>query len=73
MTQPKPAHHQRAQAHMTIERVLCKMRRDDSDPESLMREADVAMYTAKGRGKNRVEPYDATLNDAVDEHLALKA
>ena len=33
------------------------MRQSDSDPESLMREADVAMYTAKGRGKNRVERY----------------
>ncbi|HZI38818.1 MAG TPA: diguanylate cyclase [Acidimicrobiia bacterium] len=35
---------------------------DGSDPESLMHEADVAMYTAKGRGKNRVEQYDAVLN-----------
>jgi diguanylate cyclase (GGDEF)-like protein len=46
---------------------------DDSDPESLMREADVAMYTAKSRGKNRVERYDPTLNDAVVEQHALKA
>jgi diguanylate cyclase (GGDEF)-like protein len=43
-----------------------------SDPESLMREADVAMYAAKGRGKNRVERYDATRNDAAIEHQALK-
>jgi EAL domain-containing protein (putative c-di-GMP-specific phosphodiesterase class I) len=48
------------------------LRHDGSDPESLMREADVAMYTAKGRGKNRVERYDATLNDAIVEHHALK-
>ncbi len=48
------------------------MRHADSEPESIMREADVAMYTAKGRGKNRVERYDATLNDAVVEHQALK-
>ena len=48
------------------------MRQSDSDPESLMREADVAMYTAKGRGKNRVERYDPTLSEAVDEHHALK-
>ncbi len=48
------------------------MRHDGSDPDSLMREADVAMYTAKGRGKNRVERYDATLNDAVVAHHALK-
>jgi EAL domain-containing protein (putative c-di-GMP-specific phosphodiesterase class I) len=49
------------------------MRHDDSDPESLMREADVAMYTAKGRGKNRVEEYDAVLHEAVVEHNDLKA
>jgi len=48
------------------------MRQSDSDPQSLMRETDVAMYTAKGRGKNRVERYDATLSDAVDEHHALR-
>lgn len=45
------------------------MRHEGSDPESLMREADVAMYSAKGQGKNRVERYDATLIDAVaDRH-----
>jgi EAL domain-containing protein (putative c-di-GMP-specific phosphodiesterase class I) len=49
------------------------MRHDDSDPESLMRQADVAMYTAKGRGKNRVEQYDGALHDAVVEHNELKA
>ncbi len=38
-----------------------------------MREADVAMYTAKGRGKNRVERYDAAINDAAVERQALKA
>lgn len=31
MTDPTPAHHQRAQAHMTIQKVLAKMRRDDND------------------------------------------
>jgi diguanylate cyclase (GGDEF)-like protein len=49
------------------------MRHPDSDPESLMREADVAMYTAKGRGKNRVEQYDSALHETVAEHNELKA
>jgi diguanylate cyclase (GGDEF)-like protein len=48
------------------------LRHDGSDPEGLMREADVAMYTAKGRGKNRVEHYDASLSDALVEHHGLK-
>ncbi|HEY3237927.1 MAG TPA: bifunctional diguanylate cyclase/phosphodiesterase [Acidimicrobiia bacterium] len=49
------------------------MRHDDSDPDSRMRQADVAMYSAKGRGKNQVERFDAALHDAVVEHHALKA
>ncbi|MEY2449012.1 MAG: hypothetical protein QOH79_2488 [Acidimicrobiaceae bacterium] len=45
----------------------------ESDPDSLMVEADVAMYTAKSLGKNRVERYNATLHETVIEHQALKA
>jgi diguanylate cyclase (GGDEF)-like protein len=40
------------------------MREEDSTLESLMREADVAMYAAKGKGKHRVEAYDASLDTA---------
>jgi diguanylate cyclase (GGDEF)-like protein len=49
------------------------MRHHDSDFESIMHQADVAMYSAKGRGKNRVEQYDARLHDAVAEHNELQA
>ncbi|HEX2699477.1 MAG TPA: diguanylate cyclase [Acidimicrobiales bacterium] len=41
------------------------LRRDDSDSDSLMRDADVAMYSAKDHGKNRVERYDAGLRRDV--------
>ena len=34
------------------------LRHPDSDPESLMRQADVAMYAAKARGKNQVTCFD---------------
>jgi diguanylate cyclase len=34
------------------------VRHAGSDADSLMREADAAMYSAKGHGKNRVEAYD---------------
>ncbi|MDP9166277.1 MAG: diguanylate cyclase [Actinomycetota bacterium] len=48
------------------------MRQLESDIDTLMREADMAMYSAKGHGKNRVECYDASLHHAVVEHHALK-
>ena len=47
-------------------------RRDGSGIETLMREADIAMYSAKSHGKNRVECYDATLHTAVLEQQSLK-
>jgi diguanylate cyclase (GGDEF)-like protein len=46
---------------------------DGSDLDRLMREADVAMYTAKSLGKNRFERYDGALHDAVSERLSLTA
>jgi diguanylate cyclase (GGDEF)-like protein len=46
---------------------------DDGDLDALMRRADIAMYSAKGKGKNRVERYDAALSNTVAEHHALKA
>jgi diguanylate cyclase (GGDEF)-like protein len=38
------------------------MRHRHSTVDGLMREADVAMYAAKGKGKNRVERYDIGLD-----------
>jgi diguanylate cyclase (GGDEF)-like protein len=49
------------------------MRRPGSTPVGLMREADVAMYAAKGKGKNRVERYDAGLDEAAIARTVLKA
>ena len=49
------------------------MREPDSCLDSLLRQADIAMYSAKGRGKNRVEAYDSTLHDVAVDHQALKA
>lgn len=44
----------------------------DSTAESLLRDADIAMYSAKSQGKNRVTVFDATLRDVAVERLALK-
>ena len=41
------------------------LRQDTSDSDSLMREADIAMYAAKRQGKNRVELYDTTLHERL--------
>jgi diguanylate cyclase (GGDEF)-like protein len=49
------------------------VRQEHSTLEGLMREADVAMYAAKAKGKNRVEAYDAGLDDVAIARLGLKA
>jgi diguanylate cyclase (GGDEF)-like protein len=46
---------------------------DGCDLDGLMREADVAMYSAKRLGKNRFERYEINLDDAVTERLSLTA
>ncbi len=43
-----------------------------STAESLLRDADIAMYTAKSEGKARVVLFDATLRDVAVQRLALK-
>jgi diguanylate cyclase (GGDEF)-like protein len=48
------------------------LRHGDSTVEGWVREADVAMYAAKARGKNRVEQYDARLNDVAVAQQLLK-
>jgi diguanylate cyclase (GGDEF)-like protein len=48
------------------------LRHDMSTIEGWVREADIAMYAAKARGKNRVEQYDAQLDDAAVAHQMLK-
>jgi diguanylate cyclase (GGDEF)-like protein/PAS domain S-box-containing protein len=42
------------------------MRQDGSTIDSLVREADVAMYAAKAKGKSRVERYDPSLDLTVE-------
>ena len=45
----------------------------DEDANALLRNADLAMYRAKGEGKGRFEIYEAGMHAAVVERLALKA
>jgi diguanylate cyclase (GGDEF)-like protein len=44
----------------------------DCTVESLLREADIAMYNAKSKGKGQVALFDESLRDIATQHLALK-
>ncbi|HUK45326.1 MAG TPA: EAL domain-containing protein [Gaiellaceae bacterium] len=44
----------------------------DSTVESLLRDADIAMYSAKSQGKGRIEVFDTALRDEAVRRLALR-
>jgi diguanylate cyclase (GGDEF)-like protein/PAS domain S-box-containing protein len=44
----------------------------DETPEDMLRNADIAMYTAKSNGKNRVEAYQPEMHAAATARLALR-
>ena len=46
---------------------------EHDDPESLIRDADVAMYRAKERGRARYELFDSTMRERVTERLETEA
>jgi diguanylate cyclase (GGDEF)-like protein/PAS domain S-box-containing protein len=46
---------------------------DNREAEILLRNADVAMYTAKSRGKGRLEVFEASMHTAAVTRLELKA
>ena len=45
---------------------------DDAEAESLVRDADLAMYRAKQRGRARVEAFDAAMRDEVRSRLGIE-
>lgn len=45
---------------------------DGGDPETLLKNADMAMYLAKRQGGNRYQFFDATLNEAALKRLTME-
>jgi diguanylate cyclase (GGDEF)-like protein/PAS domain S-box-containing protein len=45
---------------------------DATDPDALLKNADVAMYRAKERGRNNYQVYARDMNARILEHLALE-
>ncbi|MEO8407203.1 MAG: bifunctional diguanylate cyclase/phosphodiesterase [Oxalobacteraceae bacterium] len=52
---------------------IARMRADHHSPSDLMHDADAAMYQAKERGRNRIEIFDALLNDISTRRAQLDA
>jgi diguanylate cyclase (GGDEF)-like protein/PAS domain S-box-containing protein len=50
---------------------IALLHRDHKTPSDVIRDADAAMYQAKERGRNRIEIYDATLQDSTTKRAQM--
>lgn len=45
---------------------------DGQNSETLLRNADTALYSAKGKGKNNFQLYTLAMNERINDHLAME-
>lgn len=65
----RPIHVGQSDLQPTISVGVAMTKQPDADPESLLRDADVAMYQAKEGGRNTVALFDDTMRDKVIHRL----
>ncbi len=69
----EPVHLMGRDLHVTASMGVALYPRDGEDVQTLLRNADLAMYSAKAGGRNALAFYDAAMADAVESRTALEA
>ena len=68
----EPWSHELGEFHVTSSLGVALYPQDGSDPETLLKNADAAMYRAKDSGRNTLQFFTAELNDRLTERLDLE-
>ena len=69
----EPLHYDHHEMHVTASVGITVFPVDDEDVDSLLRNADTAMYRAKEAGKNAFRFYTAEMNAAIRERMEIEA
>ncbi|HEY6838446.1 MAG TPA: EAL domain-containing protein, partial [Geobacteraceae bacterium] len=67
----QPYHLDTHELFITTSIGICLCPKDSDDPESLIKKADIAMYAAKGQGRNNFQFYDAAMDENAAKLLSL--
>jgi diguanylate cyclase (GGDEF)-like protein len=68
-----PLERERRELALSVSIGVAAMPEDGRDAQTLMRNADVAMYRAKAQGRNRYSFYTRQMSEHAEERLALEA
>ncbi len=61
------------QLHITVSIGITLYPLDDSEPDTLIKNADIAMYHAKDAGRNGFQFFSAEMSKRVNEHMQLES